>query len=92
MNNPLFDLGQVVATPGAVDALNAANQPPIEFLSRHVTGDWGELDADDKWENDLSVHNGNRILSAYTLSTSIKIWIITEADRSATTLLLPDEY
>ena len=88
----LFRLGQVVATPGALEALEAAGQRPEEFLSRHVTGDWGEVPPEDAQENELSVKQGFRILSAYTLSTSVKIWIITEADRSATTLLLPEEY
>lgn len=88
----LFPLGQVVATPGALEALQDAGQEPGMFLSRHVTGDWGEVPPEDAQENELSVKQGFRILSAYTLNTSVKIWIITEADRSATTLLLPDEY
>ena len=88
----LFRLGQVVATPGALEALQAAGQQPAEFLSRHVTGDWGEVPPEDAQENELSVKQGFRILSAYTLNTRVKIWIITEADRSATTLLLPNEY
>ena len=88
----LFPLGQVVATPGALEALEAAGQQPAEFLSRHVVGDWGEVPPEDAQENELSVKQGFRILSAYTLSTSVKIWVISEADRSATTLLLPDEY
>lgn len=88
----LFSLGQVVATPGALEALQDAGQEPAEFLRRHVTGDWGEVPPEDAQENELSVKQGFRILSAYTLNTSVKIWIITEADRSATTLLLPDEY
>ncbi len=88
----LFSLGQVVATPGALDALEAAGQNPGEFLLRHVTGDWGEVPPEDAQENELSVRQGFRILSAYTLNTGVKIWVITESDRSATTLLLPDEY
>jgi hypothetical protein len=62
------------------------------FLSRHLLGDWGDLGEEDKKENEFSVLNNFRILSAYTLTTSVKIWIITEADRSATTILLPEEY
>jgi len=89
---PLFPLGQVVATPGALDALEYAEQTPVEFLARHARGDWGVVDEEDGTENDLSVKQGFRILSAYLLSTSVKIWIITEADRSATTILLPEEY
>ena len=88
----LFPLGRIVATPGALQALEAAEQQPAEFLDRHVSGDWGELDEEDKRENEFSVRNGLRILSAYTTNTGEKIWIITEADRSATTLLLPEEY
>ena len=88
----LFPLGQVVATPGALEALEEAGQDAAEFLSRHVSGDWGEVPAEDARENDLSVKQGFRILSAYSLTTDVKIWVITEADRSATTLLLPSEY
>jgi hypothetical protein len=89
---PLFDTGQVVGTPRALMAIQDAEQHPLELLYRHVTGDWGDLDDDDKKENELSVEKGFRIFSAYTLETGIKIWVITEADRSATTFLLPDEY
>lgn len=89
---PRFALGQVVATPGALDALKEAKQQPAEFLGRHVSGDWGEVPPEDAAENELSVKQGFRILSAYTLKTGVKIWVITEADRSATTLLLPSEY
>ena len=88
----LFELGRIVATPGALQALEAAGQQPAEFLDRHVSGDWGELEDEDKQENDFSLRNDLRILSAYTTSAGEKIWIITEADRSATTLLLPNEY
>jgi hypothetical protein len=88
----IFPLGQVVATPGALRALERAEQQPAEFLDKHSAGDWGELDEEDKKENDFSVRNGFRILSAYTTSAGDKIWIITEWDRSVTTLLLPSEY
>ena len=88
----LFSLGQVVGTPGALEALAQAQEEPLEFLARHVTGDWGELDDEDKAQNDFSVKNNLRILSAYTLQTGERIWLITEADRSATTILLPREY
>ena len=64
----------------------------MRFVVRHVTGDWGELDQDDAKANDLAVREGSRILSAYRTARGIRIWIITEADRSATTLLLPQEY
>lgn len=89
---PRFSLGQVVGTHGAIDALNDADQDPNEFIQRHVRGDWGDLDEEDKQENEYSVENGFRILSAYHTSRNVKIWIITEADRSVTTLLLPSEY
>ena len=89
---PRFGLGQVVGTPGALRALEEAGQQPAELLDRHVTGDWGDLCDEDKEENELSVEQGFRILSAYELNTGAKVWVITEADRSATTILLPGEY
>jgi hypothetical protein len=89
---PLFPLGQVVATPGALDALRDAEQDPLELLTRHITGDWGQLCEEDKEENELSLRQGFRLLSAYELSTGVKLWVITERDRSATTLLLPSDY
>lgn len=89
---PLFESGQIVATPGALQALAEAEQTPREFLIRHLRGDWGDLDDEDKKENDLSLEQGSRLLSAYHLTTGVKIWIITESDRSVTTFLLPDEY
>ena len=89
---PRFQLGQVVATPGAVDALEKANQSATEFINKHVVLDGGELDEEDQQTNEDAVENGDRILSNYLLKDGTKIWIITEADRSATTLLLPSEY
>jgi hypothetical protein len=89
----LFLLGKTVATPGAIEALNTEGVSARELLERHVGGDWGDLSEDDRSENELSVKEGFRILSAYTLPrTGVRLWIITEADRSVTTLLLPDEY
>lgn len=87
-----FPLGAVVATPGAMEALQAACQQPIEFIRRHAAGDWGDMADEDKVENEFSVDKELRIFSAYRLNTTVKIWVITEADRSATTLLLPNEY
>ncbi len=87
-----FSLGQLAATPGALEALGEANQDALEFLHRHQSGDWGDLGEEDKQENELSLREGFRILSAYHTSRGVKIWVITEADRSATTLLLPEEY
>jgi len=89
---PRFPLGQTVATPGALCALEDAAQSPHWFLRRHVTGDWGDLDKEDKAENELSLREGFRLQSAYHLSDGVKIWVITERDRSATTILLPEEY
>lgn len=88
----LFSFGQVLSTPGALEALEEASTSPISLLLRHGRGDWGELDSEDKRLNDQAVREGSRILSAYILQTGIKVWIITEWDRSATTLLLPSEY
>ena len=88
----LFNLGRLLATPGALAALDTAHESPLDYLQRHVTGDWGELDEEDKKENELSVKKGFRILSAYRLRNGTRIWVITEADRSATTILLPHEY
>src|SRR5262249_24759264 len=88
----LFTLGQVVATPGALRALQHAAQEPREFLDRHVHGDWGDISEGDKRENGDAVQHGFRIFSAYTTSAGERIWVITEPDRSATTFLLPQEY
>ena len=90
--SPRFPLGKVVTTPGALDALLLVGQTPNTLLRRHVTGDWGELDEEDRRENERSVSQGFRLLSAYTLSTGARIWVITEADRSSTCILLPNEY
>lgn len=90
--NPLFELGQVVATPGAFDALNEAGITAAELLYRHHRGDWGDLDPEDIAENNAALKRGSRLFSSYQITNAIKIWIITEADRSVTTLLLPSEY
>jgi len=93
-----FSLGQIVATPGALEALKNANQSAMEFIKRHIQGDWGDLGAEDKQQNEFAiVHEGdiekqNRVFSAYTTKMGEKLWIITEADRSSTCLLLPSEY
>ena len=89
---PLFDLGQIVGTPGALQAMQEAEQDPLELLVRHVTGDWGDLPDEDLAENELSVERGLRVFSSYQLKTGVKVWIITEHDRSVTTFLLPAEY
>jgi len=90
--SPLFALGRVVATPGALAALDRYAINALTLLARHQSGDWGDVPAEDWRENELSVANGFRILSSYAIGDDTRIWIITEADRSATTLLLPDEY
>lgn len=87
-----FHLGQTYITPGAEEALMIAGQTEIEFLRRHMSNDWGGLSDDDARENELSLKEGFRLLSAYQTAKGQKLWIITEADRSATTILLPDEY
>ena len=89
---PLFPAGQIVATPGALALLEQANKSPLEFLSRHLRGDWGDLCQDDKAENELSLKYGFRLMSSYQVMDTEKLWIITEAGRSVTTLLLPAEY
>ena len=89
---PLFPSGRLVATPGALALLEQTKKLPVEFLSRHLRGDWGDLDEEDKTENELSLKYGLRLLSSYQVSESEKLWVITEADRSVTTLLLPEEY
>lgn len=93
----LFSSGAVVATPACWQALEKANQSISVFLSRHLTGDWGDLDDEDKLSNDDAIRDGGRILSAYVLATGQRIWLITEAadengKRVATTALLPEEY
>ena len=88
----LFPLGRIVGTPGAIEALERAGQTAAEFLARHVSGDWGEVPPEDAKENELSLKEGFRVMSVYTLRTGVKLWLITEADRSVSTLLLPDEY
>ena len=85
-----FPLGQIVATP---NALNHLTHDDIRSgIIRHQAGDWGDLDADDRKENDLALERGTRLLSAYQAGNGVKFWIITEADRSSTTVLLPEDY
>lgn len=88
----VFELGQILATPGALAALQKAGQEPHDFLARHVACDWGDLSDEDRKENECSLEYGFRLLSRYRTNAGDKLWIITEADRSATTLLLPEEY
>lgn len=89
----LFPLGQVVATHGALDLLDRSATNAFALLQRHQAGDWGDIHPDDVTANREAVQNGFRILSSYPLGTQAeRLWIITEADRSVTTLLLPSEY
>lgn len=87
-----FSPGKIVATPGAIEAMNGCEDKPLPYLSRHLHGDWGDVDADDKRANDADLRRGGRLLSAYRLKDGTKVWIITEADRSSTCILLPEEY
>ncbi len=88
----LFDPGQTVATPGALAVLAESAQHPGDFLSRHLSGDWGDLCEEDKQVNQEALEHDLRLLSAYRTTAGSKLWIITEADRSVTTILLPEEY
>ena len=88
----LFELGHVVQTPGARDAMTAGFHTPIEFLLRHKQGDWGELGPDDLQANEDALRRGSRLVSAYRTRMDTKLWIITEWTRESTTVLLPSEY
>lgn len=86
-----FALGRIVATPAALQAIDRGGEGALPLLARHQSGDWGEVDAEDRHTNEQALANGWRLLSAYTIGDA-RVWVITEADRSATTLLLPEEY
>lgn len=89
---PLFSLGSLVMTPGAREALDDSGETPVSFLRRHIHGDWGNLDEEDLEANDHAVEKRLRILSSYMTKKGVKFWVITEADRSSSCLLLPSEY
>ena len=92
---PLFDLGRVVATPGAMDLLVSAGERPARLLERHAAGDWGKIPPEDARENERSLKYGWRLMSSYPMGSEAddeRVWVITEADRSSTCLLLPSEY
>ena len=90
MNIAKFALGQIVATP---NALSTISNPEIQSaLSRHLAGDWGNICAEDQAANERALVDGSRLLSAYRTKLGVKFWIITEWDRSATTILLPEDY
>jgi hypothetical protein len=84
-------LGKVVATPGALKLLMDAGEDVFDYLARHATGDWGELCTFDRRQNEVALRDGHRVLSAYPV-VGERVWIITEADRSVTTVLLPEDY
>ena len=90
MAAPLFEVGKLVATPGALAVL--APEEPLTLLSRHVSGDWGDVPPEDAVENEFSVERGFRVASSYHTAVGTRVWVITEADRSSTCILLPEEY
>lgn len=87
-----FSLGRIVATPGALKALAESKEAPVLFLARHVTGDWGDVDSCDRQANNTALATDERLFSAYKTAKGEKIWVITEADRSSTCILLPEDY
>jgi hypothetical protein len=87
-----FPLGRLAATPAALRAMAASGQTPAFFLAKHLAGDWGDVDAEDRRANDEALMYGDRLLSAYRTLRGVKLWVITEGDRSVTTILLPQEY
>ena len=88
----LFDLGRVVATPGGLKAIVDGGHNPADFLERHQSGDWGEVCRADAQANNRALKDGARILSTYWTRKDVRLWVITEADRSSTCILLPEEY
>jgi len=94
MTAPLFELGHVVITANAQSTLDVRGQAHIvqTMLNRHALGDWGDLTQEDAAANNAALRDGDRLLSAYQFEDGFKVWIITEADRSATTILLPEDY
>ncbi|HEY7327798.1 MAG TPA: hypothetical protein VH592_09175 [Gemmataceae bacterium] len=89
---PKFSPGKLVTTPGALQALAESGQTPDFFLNKHLSADWGDVDEEDRRWNEHALRNGRRLLSAYTTLKGVRLWIITEADRSSTCILKPEEY
>ena len=88
----LLPLGQVLATPGALALLHSQQLTPLQFVLRHMASDWGDICEEDWQANAEALVQGARVMSVYVLGKTQRLWIITEADRSSTTLLLPEEY
>lgn len=88
----LLKLGRTFITRGALEAMTDAKQTPLEFLLRHIHRDWGEVDQEDKKVNDMALHSGMRILSAYRTAKGIRIWITTDGRRTETRIMLPEEW
>jgi hypothetical protein len=88
----LFDTGYIVRTPGALLALIDAQVSETSLIDRHMSGDFGELCTEDETQNRRAIECGGRVFSSYAVTPSVKVWVITEADRSVTTVLLPSEY
>jgi hypothetical protein len=95
---PKFELGMIVATPGALEVLKDAKQSFTEFVLRHEVGDWGDVEEEDRLANERAIaHEGDptkqlRVMSVYLTNIRVKIWVMTEWDRSSTTILLPEDY
>lgn len=85
-------MGIICATPAALEVLHTCTVPFTNLVTRHVTGDWGTISAEDAARNEMAFTQGGRLLSVYPLADQTVIWVITEADRSATTLLVPEDY
>lgn len=91
--NLRFPAGQIIVTAGVDALIHQGRLNPNEYLRRHLSGDWGDLDEPDRLQNDAALESGeDRLFSSYQVAPNLKLWIITEWDRSVTTLLLPDEY
>lgn len=89
---PKFELGRVLMTRGIQALVIEERCDPWTLVQRHVIGDWGDLDEEDRLANEASIHNGGRLMSAYRIDDSLTVWVITEAGREVTTVLLPSEY
>lgn len=92
LSQPRFRAGQLVMTAGVNDLVQRGALNPVPYLGRHLDGDWGDLCDEDRRSNDAALKNGDRLFSSYRITPELKLWIITEWDRSVTTLLLPIEY